>query len=80
MLRRKVESMIDENRTHHYQNYLNEALNRLLFEMIEEYGTEEEADRFIQAHLHYSSFREQLIQRCIVEKNYDRVSGSGRTV
>ena len=41
--------------------------------MIDQYGTEEEADQFIQASLHYSSFREQLIQRCIVEKNYNRV-------
>ncbi|WP_318615786.1 hypothetical protein [Sporosarcina sp. YIM B06819] len=72
-LSRKVESLIDENTSQRYQHYRNEALNRLLFEMIDQYGTEEEADQFIQAHLHYSSFREELIQRCIVEGNYNRV-------
>lgn len=41
--------------------------------MIDQYGTEEEANQFIQARLHYSSFREQLIQGCMVEKNYHRV-------
>lgn len=66
VLSRKVESMIDENTTQRYQDYRNEALNRLLFEMIEEYGTAEQVDQFLQARLHYSSFREQLIQRCIV--------------
>ncbi|MEK5040763.1 hypothetical protein [Sporosarcina sp. FSL K6-3457] len=70
VLSRKIESMIDENTS---QRYHNEALNQLLFEMIDQYGTAEEADQFIQARLHYSPFREQLIQRCIVEKNYNRV-------
>ncbi|MEK5038035.1 hypothetical protein [Sporosarcina sp. FSL K6-3457] len=69
-LSRKVESLIDENSSQHYHN---EALNQLLFGMIDQYGTAEEANQFIQARLHYSSFREQLIQRCIVEKNYNRV-------
>lgn len=41
--------------------------------MIDQYGTEEEAEQFIQTRLHYSSFREQLIQRNIVMKDYQRV-------
>lgn len=73
MLIKKIESMIDEEKSQHYQHYQNETMTRLLFRMIEEYGTEEETDRFIQAHLHYSSFREQLIQRYITVEKYDQV-------
>lgn len=71
-LTQKIASMIDEETAERYQHYHNETMTRLLFEIIEKYGTEEEADQFIQVHLHYSSFREQLIQRYMGVEKYEQ--------
>lgn len=73
VLTRKVESLIDEEAPQYAQRYHNERMTRLLFELIEEYGTEEEADQFIERNLHYSSFREQLIQQYMVVEKYEQV-------
>lgn len=70
---RKIESLIVEEAPHLSHHYHNEMMNRMLLEITEEYGTEEEADYFIQANLHYSSFREQLIKRYIVLEKYEQV-------
>lgn len=73
MLTRKIESLIEEGATDYTRRYHNERMSHLLFKIIEEYGTEEEAERFIQDHLDYSSFREQLIQRYITAEKYEQV-------
>lgn len=73
MLCQKIESMIDEKDAEHHQRYVNEELLQILFEMIQRYGTQEEAEKFIYAHLHYTSFREWLIHRSMAGKNYDQV-------
>jgi len=46
---------------------------RILFDLIEEYGTQEEAEQFIKANLNFTSFRELLIEKYMKEKNYHKV-------
>jgi len=72
-LRRIMESMLDEESSDRYTNYKNERILQLLFQLIEQYGTQEEAEQFIHGHLQFSSFREELINQCIQKKNYHKV-------
>jgi hypothetical protein len=69
----KIESMLDERPSDRYTHYENESMLRLLFELIKKYGTQEEAEKFIYEHLHYSSFREQLLNKLLLEKNNQKV-------
>ena len=69
-LRAKMESMLDHQPEDGYVNYRNENLLQLLFRLIERYGTEEESKRFIYENLKFSSFREQLMNRHLEEKNF----------
>lgn len=41
--------------------------------MIEEYGTQAEAERFIKENINIVSFREQLINICFKDKSYYQV-------
>jgi hypothetical protein len=69
-LKIKIESMFDEKSTDRYRN---ENLLQLLFRLIEQYGTREEAEQFIHEHLQFSSFREQLLNKYLQEEDYDKV-------
>lgn len=69
-LKIKIESMVDEKSTDRYRN---ENLLQLLFRLIEQYGTREEAEQFIFDHLQFSSFREQLLNKYLQEENYHKV-------
>ncbi|MBD2870522.1 hypothetical protein [Paenibacillus arenilitoris] len=71
-LRAKIESMIRTNVDMSYQQYANEALLRVLFDLIRKSGTEEETEQFIVDNLRYSYFREALINRYRQEKDYDQ--------
>ena len=73
ILRQKIESMIDEKDTEHHRRYINEELLQLIFEMIQRYGTQKEAEKFVHKQLHYTAFREWSIHRNMAEKNYDQV-------
>ncbi|MCC3357878.1 SWIM zinc finger family protein [Bacillus sp. REN16] len=72
-LKIKIESMLNEKTNDRYLHYGNESLLQLLFQLIEQYGTQEEAEQFINEHLQYSSFRQQLLNKLIREKNYHKV-------
>lgn len=69
----KIESMLDQNTIEMFTRYSNERLLELLFLIIEQYGTQEEADQFIQDHLKYASFREKLLMKYLQEENYLKV-------
>ncbi|MGG7621276.1 SWIM zinc finger family protein [Bacillus coreaensis] len=69
----KIESMLDQNSIELFTRYNNERLLELLFLIIEQYGTQEEADQFIQDHLKYASFREKLLMKYLQEENYLKV-------
>lgn len=72
-LRSKIESMIDKKISDRYTHYENESMLQLLFRLIEQYGTQEEAERFIHNHLQFSSFREKLLNKYLRQKNYHKV-------
>lgn len=53
--------------------YDNESMLQILFEIVEEYGTEEEAEKFIKDNIEFTSFREMLIDKYMEEKNYSKI-------
>lgn len=53
--------------------YTNEELNLILKDIIEKYGTEEEAEQFILDHLEFTSFRESWINKFIQQNNFKKV-------
>jgi uncharacterized Zn finger protein len=71
-LRRKIETEIEISQ-YSGNKYSVEGLLHILYEMIDRYGTKEEAERFLIDRLMFSSFRERLIDRYISEKKYDKV-------
>lgn len=69
----KIEGLIDKYCKDEYKKYSAESLIKLLFHIINEYGTKEEADEFIVENLKFTYFRELLIDKYLNEKNYNRV-------
>ncbi|EPY2278994.1 SWIM zinc finger family protein [Clostridium sporogenes] len=72
-LRSKIEYMIDKNTNNNHRKYTNENMLLILFDIINLYGTKEEADQFIKNNLSFTSFRELFINKYIKEKNYTKV-------
>ncbi|MDR7079845.1 uncharacterized protein (UPF0305 family) [Neobacillus niacini] len=72
-LRNKVESMLDKKSSNRYMHYSNESMLQLLFQLIEQYGSQDEAEQFIHEHIEFSSFREQLLNKYLQEKNFHKV-------
>ncbi|OCL26247.1 hypothetical protein U472_09550 [Orenia metallireducens] len=72
-LKLKIEHLVSKNLDNTYQRYHSENLLLILFEIIDEYGSEEEAAEFIKANLKFTAFRELLIDRLIKEKDYSKV-------
>lgn len=72
-LKIKIESMLDHQSGDRYMHYSNESVHQLLFQLIAQYGSQEEAEQFIHDHLQFSSFREQLLNKYLQEKNYHQV-------
>lgn len=72
LLRNKIESMLEKQANDRYTHYENERMLQLLFQLIEQYDTEEKAEQFIHEHLQFSSFREQLLEKHLQAKNYHK--------
>ncbi|NOW04312.1 SWIM zinc finger family protein [Clostridium beijerinckii] len=72
-LKIKLKHLIDENSNDVHMKYSNERVLHILFNMINKYGTKEDADEFIKDNLNFSSFRELLINKYFEEKNYEKV-------
>ena len=72
-LRIKMDSMLDNQSSDRSMQYSIESMLQLLFQLIEQYGSQEEAEQFIHEHLQFSSFREQLLNKYLQEKNYHKV-------
>jgi uncharacterized Zn finger protein len=72
-LRNKIESMLEKDPRGRYAHYSNESVLQLVFQLIEQYGSQEEAEQFIHDHLQFPSFREQLLYKYLQEKNYHKV-------
>mgnify|MGYP001017603877 CR=1 FL=1 len=69
----KIECLVNGISDNGYMKYSNESMLKILFNLIEEYGTDEEAEQFIKENLKYTSFREQFINKYMKEKNYHKV-------
>ncbi|WP_421383190.1 SWIM zinc finger family protein [Bacillus salacetis] len=72
-LKNKVEDSLRNDADNDYLKYTNESLLQLLYQLIEEYGTEEEGMEFIQDHMHLSSFKEQLLEKYLKQEDYQKV-------
>jgi hypothetical protein len=72
-LKTKLNYLIDKNSNNEYMKYGNESMLHILFNMVNKYGTEEEAEQFIKDNLKFSSFRELFINKYLNEKNYEKV-------
>lgn len=72
-LRMKLEQLISRSSRDEYGKYRTESMLNILFEMIEQYGTEKEAGQFMKDNLRFPSFREAFIDKHIKEKNYSKV-------
>lgn len=75
-LRERLKAAIEEQiavYTHdEYGRYTVETLLRLLFQLTREYGSEEEADKFVKEHLQYTFFRQSAIETCMKSGDYQR--------
>lgn len=72
-LKIKLNYLIDKNSNNEYMKYSNESMLHILFNMVNKYGTKEEAEQFIKDNLKFSSFRELFINKYLKEKNYEKV-------
>ncbi|MEW8995294.1 SWIM zinc finger domain-containing protein [Clostridium sp.] len=72
-LRMKIEYLIEKNSSDNYMKYSNESMLQILFDIIDKYGTKEEAEQFIKDNLKFTSFRELFINKYIKDKNYYKV-------
>jgi hypothetical protein len=66
-LKQAIEYQIAANVSNEYQN---EALLKILFQLIQDYGSTEEAEQFMQKHLHFTYFREWAIKESMECLNY----------
>lgn len=50
-----------------------ERLSKMLFDILNEYGNEDDCEKFIKANLNFDTFREIMINRYIAENNFEKV-------
>ena len=72
-LKIKLNYLIEKNSNNQYMEYSNESMLHILFNMVNKYGSKEEAEQFIKDNLNFPSFRELFINKYLKEKNYERV-------
>ncbi|MNZ29319.1 hypothetical protein D3C78_465650 [compost metagenome] len=71
-LKEAIEHQIASNANNEYREYSNEALLQILFQIIQDYGSGEEAERFVQEHLQFTFFRRWAIEKSMAARNYRR--------
>lgn len=72
-LNQKIDIWIERISGVSHQGYYIESLKRISLELINRYGTKEEADAFIKENLDYTSFRDIMIAQFISEKDFQGV-------
>lgn len=72
LLKATIEIQISSNENNDYLQYTNELLLRILFQLIQGHGSEEEIEKFMLEHLHYTFFREWAIENSMKGQNYYR--------
>lgn len=71
-LKEAIEHQMAFNANKEYREYANEALLQILFQLDQDYGSEEEVEKFIQEHLHFTSFRLLAIEKSMESQDYRR--------
>ncbi|MBY9079163.1 hypothetical protein KIH86_24385 [Paenibacillus sp. HN-1] len=61
-LRAAIESRLAANQGEAYTDYANEGLLKILFRLVQQYEPQEQADKFVEDHLHYTFFRNWAIE------------------
>ncbi|MDF2925147.1 MAG: zinc finger protein [Paenibacillaceae bacterium] len=56
-----------------HSSYEAEQILWMLFDLVKQYGTQEEEHQFLEEHLSYSSFRKEAIERSRNQGDYDRI-------
>ncbi|RXZ79439.1 hypothetical protein EBB07_22950 [Paenibacillaceae bacterium] len=69
-LRAAIEHQMALNVNNKYRQYADEALLKILFELIQSHGNREDTERFVQKHLPFSFFREWAIERSMESRDY----------
>ncbi|WP_054943823.1 hypothetical protein [Paenibacillus ihuae] len=65
-----IGELIASNTNKEYREYSTEALLEILFMLVQEYGSEEEAAQFMEEHLHFTFFRETAIEKSMQTGDY----------
>lgn len=69
----ELEAMVMDSSANDYGRYENERIFNLMYDLIETFGTTEEAKRFLQDNIGYPSFRKRLMQYAMDEEKYESV-------
>ncbi|WP_409342883.1 hypothetical protein [Paenibacillus sp. MBLB4367] len=72
-LKASIDNQIASTGYNEQQKYANESLLKILFQLIQSYESNEEAERFVQKHLHFTFFRERAIEKSMGSKDYRHV-------
>ncbi|MFC5604300.1 SWIM zinc finger family protein [Sporosarcina koreensis] len=72
-LMNELETMIEDSSANDYGRYANERIHNLMYDIIESYGTTEEARQFLQENLNYPTFRKRLMQYEMKAGNFENV-------
>lgn len=72
-LREKIVDLIHQKTDDKYKQHSNEEMLRILFEMIQQYGTSEEIEQFTIENLRFTFFREWYIHKLKEERNFRKI-------
>lgn len=75
-LQTKLDQLLQESSddsSGHISNYYMEDLHRIIYILIEKYGGEEERQRYMADHLHFTYFRAKAIDQSMVSGNFEKV-------
>ncbi|GIN71441.1 hypothetical protein J14TS2_19160 [Bacillus sp. J14TS2] len=67
-----IKTNLNEKTDDDHKKYLKEALLTILLDLVQKYGTAEEANQFLQSHLHYPSFRKKLIEQYLQKNKFEK--------
>lgn len=72
-LKDKIDAGLSRGDDDNFSKYEKEELLKLMYSLVEEYESPEAAEQFINEHLQFPFFREQLLIKLLREKDYHKV-------
>lgn len=73
ILREKVKMILSHLIMDENSDFNIERLSKMLFDILNEYGDKNSCESFIKENLHFDTFRELMISRCISDNDYEAV-------